>query len=448
LRAPRGDATEAIILAAPYRNSRGDLNEGGIALLMTLARYFERWSIWSKDIVFLITEDNLAGPRAWLDAYHEIHDTTSVTSLQSKAGAIQEAVILEYASTSHRFDSIVIHYDGNNGQLPNLDLVNAAVVCANVDIGADVDFANGSSRGETYQERLRTVVRGMATQGLGLPSYHGMFVEFKIDAITIEVVPNENGRLDDIQLGRTIESLTRSLNNLMERLHHAFFFYLMISTNRFASIATCLPSAMLIAASFTVTAIGMWMESFRRSPKKPPKISTTVIERAPDASKEEPACLFTDVQFALGTVSLYCFGIVFAVIENLIIPSSIRHIRQYAPVIHETALFIKTFSHFATGMCLSTLSTLNFPLALTNGVLAASFLLVKPTRPGWERTLTSTVIRLLSPLSMVVLLAGANKFVEVPTHIVEQATYGLSGIVYFCVFLPAYLAAQIVIHLS
>ncbi len=41
LHAPRGDGTEAIVLLAPQHNAAGELNANGIALLLTLARYFK-----------------------------------------------------------------------------------------------------------------------------------------------------------------------------------------------------------------------------------------------------------------------------------------------------------------------------------------------------------------------------------------------------------------------
>jgi glycosylphosphatidylinositol transamidase len=44
LQAPRGDATEAIVLVAPWRSIDGDLNRSGVALALTLARYFRRMS--------------------------------------------------------------------------------------------------------------------------------------------------------------------------------------------------------------------------------------------------------------------------------------------------------------------------------------------------------------------------------------------------------------------
>ena len=44
LHAPRGDATEAIVLVGAWRNMEGEVNRSGIALVITLARYFKRMS--------------------------------------------------------------------------------------------------------------------------------------------------------------------------------------------------------------------------------------------------------------------------------------------------------------------------------------------------------------------------------------------------------------------
>ena len=45
LQAPRGDATEAIVLVAAWKNMDGELNQSGVALVLTLARYFKRKSL-------------------------------------------------------------------------------------------------------------------------------------------------------------------------------------------------------------------------------------------------------------------------------------------------------------------------------------------------------------------------------------------------------------------
>lgn len=45
LQAPRGDATEAIVLVAPWRNMQEELNKQGTALTLTLARYFKSTTV-------------------------------------------------------------------------------------------------------------------------------------------------------------------------------------------------------------------------------------------------------------------------------------------------------------------------------------------------------------------------------------------------------------------
>lgn len=42
LQAPRGDATEAIVLVAAWRSIDEQLNRNGVALALTLTRYFKR----------------------------------------------------------------------------------------------------------------------------------------------------------------------------------------------------------------------------------------------------------------------------------------------------------------------------------------------------------------------------------------------------------------------
>jgi glycosylphosphatidylinositol transamidase len=52
LQAPRGDATEALVLCAGWLNMDGQLNESGVALVLTLARYLK--SISSSGIIWRI----------------------------------------------------------------------------------------------------------------------------------------------------------------------------------------------------------------------------------------------------------------------------------------------------------------------------------------------------------------------------------------------------------
>jgi GPI-anchor transamidase subunit GAA1 len=49
LQAPRGDATEAIVLVAAWRNVKEEFNRNGVTLALTLARYFKRRRLLASD---------------------------------------------------------------------------------------------------------------------------------------------------------------------------------------------------------------------------------------------------------------------------------------------------------------------------------------------------------------------------------------------------------------
>ena len=59
---------------------------------------------------------------------------------------------------------------------------------------------------------------------------------FGIEAVTLEgVYQKRKGRVkaDFHVLGRIVEGVFRSLNNLLERFHQSFFFYLLCSGSRY-----------------------------------------------------------------------------------------------------------------------------------------------------------------------------------------------------------------------
>jgi glycosylphosphatidylinositol transamidase len=176
-----------------------------------------------------------------------------------KSGALQGAVVIDYPF-DHRFESIHIVYDGINGQLPNLDLLNTVVSIASGQMGIGVSLQQMWHHSDSYRDRLQTMLRGMLNQGLGHASGpHSSFIPYHVDAITLQ--PFGDGWQDEMAMGRVIESTFRSLNNLLEHLHQSFFFYLLMQANRFVSIGTYLPSAMLVAVNFTIMAIFLWVKS-------------------------------------------------------------------------------------------------------------------------------------------------------------------------------------------
>ncbi|EAQ92176.1 conserved hypothetical protein [Chaetomium globosum CBS 148.51] len=312
LQAPRGDATEAIVLVAAWENVKQEINRNGIPLALTLLRYFKRWSLWSKDIILVLTPDSIAGPQAWVDAYHDAHDPSHVSSLPLKSGLLQGAIALDYAQEG-RFERVHVVYDGVNGQLPNLDLINSIVNIAGGQMGINIALQEMWHHDSGYPDRLRTMLRGMLKQGLGLASgAHSSFIPYHVDAVTLQ--PFGQGWQDEMAMGRVVEGSFRSLNNLLEHLHQSFFFYLLMQTDRFVSIGTYLPSAMLVAANFTIMAIALWVKSGQpaagatsSSSDKTNKLDTTTSPTAVERDLFLPLGVVALLQ-SLSIVPLYLFN--------------------------------------------------------------------------------------------------------------------------------------------
>ncbi|KAL2009779.1 hypothetical protein VTN00DRAFT_5586 [Thermoascus crustaceus] len=497
IHAPRGDATEAIVLIAAWKTVDGELNLNGVALALTLARYFKRWSLWSKDIIFLIPPDSKSGTQAWVDAYHDMHPP-SVQPLPLKSGALQGALAIEYPF-DHSFDSLHIVYDGVNGQLPNLDLFNTAVSIAGGQMGIGANLQEMWNHDDSYKMRLQTMLRGMVKQGLGYATGpHSSFMPYHIDAITLQT--KGHGWQDEMALGRTVESLCRSLNNLLEHLHQSFFFYLLMQANRFVSIGTYLPSAMLIAGNFTVMAIALWMRSgYKKVIDDSSDASVQVDQKrsvkesdfqeklgpAEEPPKEEneengvlerqlalPLALVIGLHF-LGVIPLYIFNNlphqyfdtvlpIFGII-GCVLPFALAYLLKHGPTPAPTPqqyLLIKSFSLLLLGLFLSALATLNFSLSFMVGLLCAplSFIgeIPNPFRGGrvsriWP-LLGWMVVSRVSPIEV---FYYACRYAGVPVStVLTQAAFGWdvwgmwTQVVVWCVWWPAWLNGYLLLGSS
>jgi GPI-anchor transamidase subunit GAA1 len=214
---------------------------------------------------------------------------------------LQGAVVIDYPF-DHRFESIHIVYDGINGQLPNLDLFNTVVSIASGQMGIGVTLQEMWAHTDSYRDRLHTMLRGMLKQGLGHSSGpHSSFIPYHVDAITLQ--PFGDGWQDEMAMGRVIESTFRSLNNLLEHLHQSFFFYLLMQSNRFVSIGTYLPSAMLVAVNFTIMAMALWVDSGR------PRDTPGKIASTPKIEEEKKSEVISGPQSAKGLVLAQSLGL-------------------------------------------------------------------------------------------------------------------------------------------
>lgn len=64
-------------------------------------------------------------------------------------------------------------------------------------------------------------------------------------------------------LFRALEGMFRSLNNLLERFHQSFFFYLLPSTHRYVSIGLYMPPLGCLIVGPLCTAVVFWILSVK-----------------------------------------------------------------------------------------------------------------------------------------------------------------------------------------
>lgn len=210
--------------------------------------------------------------QSWLEAYHnaDISSPNPVLnsgSLEARAGSIQAAINLELQSFDLNYIDVKI--EGLNGQLPNLDLVNLVQR-----IGVKEGFISGhrqttnakrSGAKSSWEENFRHMISMLLTQSTGVPNgNHGLFYRYGIEAVTLEghhrEYTNHQRKANGVSsILRLIEGVTRSVNNLLERFHQSFFFYLLVASDRFVSIGDYMPSLGLMAAALLIKAFITWL---------------------------------------------------------------------------------------------------------------------------------------------------------------------------------------------
>ena len=295
-----------------------------------------------------------------------------------------------------------------------------------------------------------------------------------------------------------IESLCRSLNNLLEHLHQSFFFYFLLSPTgatlgepgRFVSIGTYLPAAMVMAASFSITAITIWMQSSAFS-------VSSETEKSPSSQNYSRAA--TSIGFPLGVVAvLHGIGfivlasfdliqkkstsllpvtrLVYSMLTSLqsisVFTLSVRLLEIMIPFVLRRAQssrlismnginvstesrLIKTFSLLALGICLSTLSTLNFSLGFFVAVLSSPLAFLQPIVDRSDHRIWLTVIafiamQLISPLNWFHLIAKLE-FGEQISELARMYRFAWkvwgvwTPLVWWCIWWPAWLAGLVVL---
>ncbi|KAL2915422.1 Glycosyl phosphatidyl inositol protein transamidase complex subunit [Polyrhizophydium stewartii] len=285
LRAPRGDGTEAMVLAAPMTMHDGEPNANGIRYLLGLAKFLRRYSFWSKDIIFVVTTHQSYGVHSWLEAYHGFEPThrylLDFGPLSSHAGSLVAALCLEFPGTED-YTRLGIYPAGVNGLLPNADLVVTVIQSAQLAQPErlplelfDTIMPHATTFWQKYIVCLRRLWTFVKIQASGLPqASHALFLKYKVEAMTLRglIIPGSTRPVGMQQVASLIETSLRSLNNLLEKLHHSYWFYFMPSPEHFMPISVYIAPIAILAASVILASVGQWLES----PTADPKADTTI----------------------------------------------------------------------------------------------------------------------------------------------------------------------------
>ncbi|KAG0305198.1 Glycosyl phosphatidyl inositol protein transamidase complex subunit [Linnemannia gamsii] len=267
--APRSDGTEALVLSASWLSRDKTTNTNAISMLLALGKTFKRGSHFSKDIIFVVSDGEAEGLQAWLKAYHGNEENIyehSEEPLRVRSGAIQAALNLDFAGTGD-YNALGIFFEGVNGQLPNLDMINTinliSLGIAPVELTLhDELIPYTDNMTKNYLNSLRKMLYQMKYQAVGTPTgNHGLYLKYKIDAITLYGIDRpgwHSQRFNLFRVGVLLESAVRSLNNLLEHLHQSFFFYLLSDVRRYTSIGLYMPPVIILGVSFIFQALSLW----------------------------------------------------------------------------------------------------------------------------------------------------------------------------------------------
>ncbi|KAF8077824.1 Gaa1-like protein [Lyophyllum atratum] len=279
---PRASGSEAMVISASWlsRTGEGDgtLNLRGVATvpcpcwlsetLFSLTTSSTGYSLWAKDIIFVVSDGYLEGMHC-MACLHLHADRLTLSS-----GVIWTALNIDYPG--HSFSHLGIFFEGINGRLPNQDLLNSfqriarsgdvggvpVVIYDHLDIRDQPEASSLPALIPSFlRKERRNVIRHFGYQARGRPSgVHGLYHQFRIDAFTLFAVPAV-GPHGFHALGRIVESTLRTTNNLLERLHASFFFYILTGPDRFLKIGSYLPSAVLISVAMMFAGLRAWVDA-------------------------------------------------------------------------------------------------------------------------------------------------------------------------------------------
>ncbi|KAF9430326.1 Glycosyl phosphatidyl inositol protein transamidase complex subunit [Podila epigama] len=461
--APRSDGTEALVLSASWtsRDKVGNIN--AVAMLLALGKVFKRCSHLSKDIIFVVSDGDTEGLQAWLKAYHGMEQDTferSEEALRVRSGAIQAALNLDFAGTGD-YNAMGVFFEGVNGQLPNLDMINSLADIADsvapVELTLHDELVQLTDNvTKNYINSLKKMLYQMKYMAVGTPTgNHGLYLKYKIDAITLYGIDKPGWHSHRYGL---FQSSIRSLNNLLEHLHQSFFFYLLSGVRRYTSIGLYMPPVIILGVSFIFQALSLWGQSsdlpfeleaianghmsavalpYARRPRSF-KVATTVVGLAFVAGLTSFKLLTTQFGFPGETPLLklvasagVCSMLVLSAVSSVQMRTKLLQMQAAEKINKDTKvatssssgsstssnskkelqppmpapdwITLKTFVLALSALVVTTLSALNFSLAVSIGVVIVwPYMYFRPSRLFLLNIVQTLILAAISPPGLLV----------------------------------------------
>jgi glycosylphosphatidylinositol transamidase len=345
------------------------------------------------------------------------------------------------------------------------------------------------------EELMDTIQLQVAGYPVGI---HSLFPRFKVDAVSFKPfrVYELSGSHGYQRIGQVMEGCLRTANNLLERLHHSYFFYLFTSPDYFISLSLYLPILSLMLGSLLLNGLHLWWTlgdevdidfALRPMPNvaeaKKDQIATVVTSGIPFEMAERDAMFPMLVLFVslCAGVSVYVFatllgpwlvsmkliwampwllGIIIAMVGYWTVAILTPFQAQRGEARVRQWMIIKCLLSLAMTPILFALSTLNFSLALlTTIVLAPVLLRIRgadiDSHPFSKWIRIAVVSFIFAKLPLWIMSAGARSAMGGPTGngtsrifgimIEAWAIYGAWLLPWICIIhLPLYYSCLII----
>ena len=257
---------ESIVINVPMYKEHDELNlrqkqNHGVGVAIALMEMIKRQAHWAKQFHFVFTEHERRGIECWTEYNFGLmkkctHEQAAPLLI---AHSPQSGLVLDIAS--EQFTAVDMQMEGDLSQMTNQDIVNVAVRVANrLGIAVTIGGQTGPTEPDQPSRLFLTQLLQLGTgEGTG---NHATLIAHGIQAITLKTT-NVGSKVNYRQLNimHLAESILRSQNNLLERLHASIWFYMFSSINHYASISLYMPTAGLLLLLPLLFGLKRWLTS-------------------------------------------------------------------------------------------------------------------------------------------------------------------------------------------